>query len=255
MSASEFYDGLADEYHLIYLDWEAAVERQGRVLDRLIREALGPGRRHVLDCACGIGTQAIGLAQHGHRVVGTDISEGAVARARREADRFGQDIDFALADFRDLDAVGGVFDVVVNCDNAIPHLTDEGHVSTALAAMTRKLRPGGLLVVSIRDYDRALLDRPATESGLIPGPPRRIVTRLHEWDDDGPMHTVQIFVVSENAEGWTLRHHRTRYRALTRAELSGAAERAGLRDLTWLDGEQLGFHQPLFTARAPGLSA
>jgi 2-polyprenyl-3-methyl-5-hydroxy-6-metoxy-1,4-benzoquinol methylase len=179
VSTSEFYDGLADDYHLIYRDWEAAVERQGRVLDGLIRDALGPGSRDVLDCACGIGTQAIGLAQHGHRVVGTDISEGALG-ARREAQRFGRQIDFRQADFRDLDGVDGAFDVVVNCDNALPHLADDAEVRAALAAMARKLGPGGLLIVSIRDYDQALAERAQTASALIPGPPRRIVTRLHE---------------------------------------------------------------------------
>ena len=70
MSVVGFYDGLAADYHLIYRDWEEAVERQGRVLDGLIREALGEGPREVLDCACGIGTQAIGLAMRGHRVTG-----------------------------------------------------------------------------------------------------------------------------------------------------------------------------------------
>jgi glycine/sarcosine N-methyltransferase len=134
MSTSEFYDGLADDYHLIYWDWEEAVERQGRILDGLIRNALGPGSRDVLDCACGIGTQAIGLAQHGHRVVGTDISNGALSRARREARRFGRQIDFGRADFRNLDAVDGSFDVVVNCDNAIPHLADDAELHAALSA-------------------------------------------------------------------------------------------------------------------------
>ncbi|MDX6552845.1 MAG: glycine/sarcosine N-methyltransferase [Gaiellales bacterium] len=63
------------------------------------------------------------------------------------------------------------------------------------------------------------------------------------------MHTVHIFVVAERDAEWTLRHHTTRYRAITRAELSRAAELAGFRDISWLDGEQLGFHQPLLTAR------
>ena len=42
--------------------------------DVMIRRHLGPGPKVVLDCACGIGTQAIGLAACGHRVVATDLS-------------------------------------------------------------------------------------------------------------------------------------------------------------------------------------
>ena len=46
-------------------------------LDALI----GQDRAEVLDCSCGIGTQAIGLALRGHRVTGTDLSFRAAARA------------------------------------------------------------------------------------------------------------------------------------------------------------------------------
>jgi hypothetical protein len=61
-----FYDGFADDYHLAYGgDWDAAVAQQGAALDALIRGAL-PAAADVLDCSCGIGTQAIGLARIGY---------------------------------------------------------------------------------------------------------------------------------------------------------------------------------------------
>jgi glycine/sarcosine N-methyltransferase len=62
MSVRDFYDGLASDYHLFYDDWEAAVQRQGAALDRLIK-GLHPSAVELLDCSCGIGTQAIGLAR------------------------------------------------------------------------------------------------------------------------------------------------------------------------------------------------
>jgi glycine/sarcosine N-methyltransferase len=52
----DFYEDLAATFDLIYADWQESVERQARVLDRLLRQALGPGPLQVLDCACGIGT-------------------------------------------------------------------------------------------------------------------------------------------------------------------------------------------------------
>jgi glycine/sarcosine N-methyltransferase len=88
-SVRDFYDGLAAEYHLVYGDhWDDAVARQGKVLDTLIRDVHGDAA-DVLDCSCGIGTQAIGLALRGHRVHGTDISEPSLERARVEATRLG----------------------------------------------------------------------------------------------------------------------------------------------------------------------
>ncbi len=88
-SVRAFYDELAGSYDLIFADWQGSMRRQAAALDRLIQEQLGPGPHAILDCACGIGTQAIGLALHGHRVHATDISPAAVERAAREAEAFG----------------------------------------------------------------------------------------------------------------------------------------------------------------------
>ena len=196
---------MASDYHLVYGDrWDAAVARQSAALDRLIR-AGRPGATDVLDCSCGIGTQATGLAQRGYRVCGTDISPRSVERARGEALRLGAAVEFAVADFRDLDGVAGDFDVVISCDNALPHLFDDDDVSAALRAMRSKVRPGGLLITSTRDFDRALIERPSElQSTLIQGPPRRLFVRLHEWDSpDSALYTVRFFVLTERAAGWS----------------------------------------------------
>ena len=101
-SVTAFYDSLASEYHLLFADWDASVRRQGEILDRLIAAQLGPPPHTVLDCACGIGTQALGLAQLGYTVHGTDISPAAVERSRREAVRLGVPLTTAIADLRAL---------------------------------------------------------------------------------------------------------------------------------------------------------
>ncbi|MGY5060876.1 hypothetical protein ACWDFR_43675 [Streptomyces sp. 900105755] len=41
----------------------------------------------MLDCSCGIGTRAIGLALRGHRVTGTDLSVRAAATSTCRAHR------------------------------------------------------------------------------------------------------------------------------------------------------------------------
>ena len=250
MSVSEFYDGFAADYHLVYEDWHAAVKRQSESLDRLIR-AIRPDAADVLDCSCGIGTQALGLAGLGYRVQGTDISERSLERARSEAARLGLDIAFTVCDFRDLTPVKGEFDVVISCDNAIPHLLTDSDVTKAIEAMRSKLKPGGLLVISVRDYDKALVDRPSVATPeLRPGPPRQLVVRLHDWERAGPMHSVHFLVLTEGSTGWTVAHHTTRYRALERMTISRAAELAGFANVTWHGAEDVGFHQPVMTAVA-----
>ena len=113
MSSRDFYDQFAADYHLVYQDWEAAIERQADALDQLISNAR-PHAKAILDCSCGIGTQAIGLARRGYRVHGTDISERSLDRARKEAERLGATVSFGVCDFRDLSSVDGLFDVVIS---------------------------------------------------------------------------------------------------------------------------------------------
>src|SRR5919202_470097 len=123
LSTQEFYDRFANEYHLIFGSWEGKVRRQGKVLDKLLRSETGQGCLSILDCSCGIGTQAIGLALRGHRLTATDLSPCSVKRAKEEAERFGVEIAFGVADFRALEgSVEGTFDAVISCDNALPHM-------------------------------------------------------------------------------------------------------------------------------------
>jgi 2-polyprenyl-3-methyl-5-hydroxy-6-metoxy-1,4-benzoquinol methylase len=86
----------------------------------------------------------------------------SIERARVEAARLGANVEFGVADFRDLDDVSGEFDVVISCDNALPHLLDDNDLLKALRSMRSKLRPGGLLLISTRDFDKALVDRPSS---------------------------------------------------------------------------------------------
>ena len=117
----EFYDELAGDYHLIFADWDAAIAWEAGIIAGLLRE-LGVALGSVLDASCGIGTQAIGLAQAGYRVTATDISPTSVERCAREAGTRGLDIATAVADLRVLDVDG-------------PHDAD------ALAALPRRVEP------------------------------------------------------------------------------------------------------------------
>ena len=144
MSVGAFYDGLAPLYHLVYEDWDASVARQGAALASLIDEVWGAQARSVLDAAVGVGTQALGLLARGFRVIGSDLSPGAVDRARHEAARRHAPLVSMVADFRALPVRSSSVDVVLVCDNALPHLETETDIRTALGEWWRCARPGGI---------------------------------------------------------------------------------------------------------------
>lgn len=250
-----FYDALADDYHLVYADWETSVRRQSLALDRIIRSGLGRGpRRRVLDCTCGIGTQSLGLAALGYDVVGTDVSERSIARARKEARTRGLDVRFEVADLRALSvSTDRPFDVVLSADNALPHFIDEADLALAIGRMIAHARPGGLVMASIRDYDALLESRPLATPPVATGPPgaRSVTFQLWRWEEDGRTYDLELFVLREQAGAWRTDVHRARYRAIRRAELSGALEEAGLPGVRWMLPDESGFFQPLIAGVRP----
>jgi SAM-dependent methyltransferase len=253
---SAFYDRLASDYHRIYSDWNASIDRQAEVLDRIVEAELGPGPKAILDATCGIGTQAIGLAARGHRVHATDLSPDAVRRAEREATAAGVSLTTGVADLRELAAtVPGTFDVVLACDNALAHLPTRDDLALAVAQMAAKLRSGGLFLASIRDYDRLREERPQSEGPRVvdDAEGRRIVLQIWDWADDGERLQVSLFFIRQQGDDWRTEVHVTDLRALRRRELDAALAGAGLDDVRWLWPADTGYHQPVVIARAPGV--
>ncbi len=249
---ARFYDDLADDYHLNYADWQEAVPRQGRVLARLIRDRSGGGDAgSLLDCSCGIGTQAIGLALQAFNVTGTDLSRQSIERARREAEAFGVSVKWGVADFRTLaNDVPGTFDVVISCDNSLPHLMTDHDLALALANMHAKLAGGGLLVIGVRDYDALLKERPRfTQPQVVEGQDSRsVVFQLWDWTDDGTSYRLTMFVIKQGHDTWETTVHEATYRVLLRDELATFAHDAGFTDIQWHFPQTSGHHQPLMTA-------
>jgi SAM-dependent methyltransferase len=217
----------------------------------------------VLDCACGIGTQAIGLAMRGYDVVGADLSEVAVGRALAEAGDRGVRLRGVVGDMRQLPFGDGEFDVVVCADNALPHLLTEADVRAALAAMRRVLRDGGLLAISTRPYDEILADRPAATPPGVSGPEggRAVGFQLWKWHADGERYDLEHFLLREQAQqgqegqegqegGWDVRVRSATYWALRRRELAGFVADSGFSGVTWEEPAATGFFQPLLVATA-----
>jgi len=140
------YDTLADVY-----DWlvpEALLEPEGSAaaFAPVVAE-LRAGAR-VLDCACGTGTLAVGLALRGFEVSASDASAAMVERTRALADAHGVRVEAKVRLWEELD--GGPFDAVFCVGNSITHARDR---RAALAGMRGVLRDDGLLAVTSRTWE------------------------------------------------------------------------------------------------------
>lgn len=254
-AAARLYEPFAERYHLIFEDWEVAQDAHGAALDRLLRaEGLAPPAT-VLDCTCGIGTQALPLARLGWTVTATDVTPSAVARAAREAAERRIPMATAVADVRALTGVvAGPFDAVISADNALPHLQTEADLAAAFRSIHAVLRPGGVFVATIRDYDAALETRPP---GIVPwtfGSPgrRRLMAQAWWWDDVVPAYDFDMFLLEEgegDGGGWRTTHVAGRYRAWRRSEMGDVMAAAGFEQVRWLTADEAGMHQPTVVAR------
>jgi SAM-dependent methyltransferase len=248
-ATQRFYDELAPYYHLIFRDWKQAVVKEGQVLDGLVRLRKVPRPRTVLDCSCGIGTQAIGLALHGYDVHGTDLSPQAVERAQREAAGFGVSATFAVADFRALDVqVSDTFDLVISCGNALPHCLTRDDLLLAAESMRAKLKGEGLLLLSFRDYDLLLREKPRATMPDVYDEGKRIVFQVWNWQKDAITYGVDYFILSNNSGQWETFHQTMTYRALRKDELIDVLRAVGFSDIGWHTPEETGYFQPIVTA-------
>ena len=144
-------------------------EAVGALLERRVR-AMPPSRRlryrltldalerfaggralSVLDVGCGDGllAEAVGLAHPDWRVVGIDVNEEMLSRAREWADRRGLGhVEFRTADItRPLS--GEAFDAVV----AIECLVEIEDDDAALRSISAALVPGGILLAHVPERD------------------------------------------------------------------------------------------------------
>lgn len=164
-----FYNALAPYYKYVYSDWDASVERQANDLHEIIQEYLGEAesQRTILDVACGIGTQSIGLAMLGYPVTASDLSAGAIQKAKKEAQNKSLQIDFHVGNMKTVwDDLQTSFDVVMACDNSVPHLLSEEEILAAFRQFYACMNTGGAALITVRDYSK--LERKAGEKKLVP---------------------------------------------------------------------------------------
>ena len=159
------YETLASVYEWLVPDELLEPEGAVAAFAPLIEE-LPPGAC-VLDCAAGTGQLAVGLALRGYDVTASDASAAMVAQtealaaARRAALRAEVRTWQGWAHI----AAARPFDAVFCVGNSLTHAAGRDARRASLAAMAGVLAPGGLLVLTSRNWELLRSARPRLEVG------------------------------------------------------------------------------------------
>ena len=244
-----FYDNMAADYDKLFLDWQATTREQAEILDKIFRDYGMDQTAQVLDCACGIGTQSIGLANLGYSLTSSDISDAELAEAAQRANENKVDICFAHADFTALEEVfSEQFDVVTAMDNPLAHMLTREDMEAAIGSITGRIKPGGLFVSSFRDYDALPEEKPTYSPPYIHKTQKgqRVSFQTWDWQDD-IYHLTQYIINDQGVP--TVSKFECALRAVRREEVTELLLAHGCQDVVWKFPEETGFYQPIVIAK------
>ena len=196
------YGELADVYD--FLVPEALLSPEGSAAAfAAVAGELEPGAK-VLDCACGTGTLAVGLALLGFDVDASDASPEMVTRTRALAVLRGVDVRAEARRWEELR--GGPYDAVLCVGNSLTHAAGTAGRRAALSGMHGVLREGGLLAITSRTWERPQ----AAGEEVVERAGRRARVR-RAWHDGDPRTleievTVDGEVYAERLEYWPFTH-------------------------------------------------
>lgn len=244
-----FYDNLASQYDKLFLDWQSTTHEQAVILNKLFQDNGFNNTAKILDCACGIGTQAIGLACLGYDVTASDISDGEISEAKARSLNANVKIRFQKADFCALSKTFSErFDIVIAMDNALPHMLSGSALESAITSIVNQIAEGGIFVASIRDYDALLTNKPPYSPPYIhkTGKGQRVSFQTWEWNED---HYKLIQYIIDDEESLQVSKFECEYRATRREELTNLLTAGGCTEVVWKFPKETGFYQPIVIAK------
>lgn len=142
----------------------------------------------------------------------------------------GLDIKFSVADMRHAYVHHGKqFDLVIACDNSVPHLLSDEDIVLAFEQMYACTRPGGGCLISVRDYDRE--ERSGVQVkpyGLrSEGTTRYLLFQV--WEFDGVYYDLSMYFVEDDGGAEvTTRVMRSRYYSCGHGQAARAHGRSRL---------------------------
>jgi SAM-dependent methyltransferase len=142
---AQWYEQLFENYAIKY-EQEPFTKGTAGEVDFIEKEIRYNKAIRILDIGCGTGRHSIELAKRGYTVVGVDLSESQLKRARENADREKVSVQFIRADARRLE-FSREFDLVLMlCEGAFPLMETDEMNFEILKNAANALKQRGMLI-------------------------------------------------------------------------------------------------------------
>lgn len=244
-----FYDDMANQYDMLFQDWFETTKIQAKILDKIFISYDFNKKAKVLDCACGIGTQAIGLAMLGYNVTASDLSDGELKEAEKRANEYSVNIIFKQANFCKLsDGFSQKFNIVIAMDNALPHMLSKEDLHCAIESIFNQTDKSGIFVASIRDYDELLKLKPQCSTPYIHKTDKGQKVSFQTWDWLGENYKFTQYIIDDE-NSLNIGKFDCEYRAVKREELTQHLLSCGFTKVDWKFPAETDFYQPIVIAK------
>jgi SAM-dependent methyltransferase len=125
----------------------------GAIAAWLVERGVLPGAE-LLDAGCGTGRYAIEMARRGYLVHGIDLSPELIDVAERSAHDAPVSASFRVGDI--LNQPSRRFDAIL-CRGVLNDFVDDDSRAVVFAAFARALRPAGVLILDVREWEATAL--------------------------------------------------------------------------------------------------
>ena len=141
----QWYEELFENYGIKY---DKEVYTQGTVgeCDFIEREIGYNKATKIIDIGCGTGRHSIELAKRGYSVVGIDLSESQLKRAKEKASEQNLKIVFHQRDARKLTFLHEFDLAIMLCEGSFPLMETDEMNFQILRNAANALKPGGILI-------------------------------------------------------------------------------------------------------------
>lgn len=141
----DFYEQLSRVYDTLF----QAGQKQLLWIDKNLRK-----KGRILDVGAGTGTYTMPLIQLGYQVIALEPDKNMMMKLKNKQIQNKFNIESVLGGMADIsDFENESFDGILCIGNTLPHLSDKYEVKKVLKSMCEKLKPNGILLVQIVNYD------------------------------------------------------------------------------------------------------